>query len=379
MAEMKKAQHLPSLDVMRGIAIILMIQVHFVENLSPWEASTGFLYGISAVLGMLPAPLFGFLTGLSLWIWLRRRESSGVSPARIRVMAYRRGFFLFTAGLAFAFFIWLPKEVFSWDILTFLGASTFVVYALRRLSTKTIMIILIAVFLISPPLREITGYHSHWDREWEEYLYDFTFPDVMLGFFLHGYFPLFPWIIFPLAGLIAGKQYFGNPGEGKMGRNLPLTGIVLMIASAAGAMIPAAGIPIVRFYAGSFSFYPASPAFLMGSLGLVLLMLWTFNRTLDNREIPSKSPVLVFLQRYSRFSLSTYVVHHAVHVWPLLLAGYMASGGWDHWWFYGDAMSTPVALLLALVFIIGFYPLLVLWEKKKQFSFEGFMRWFTET
>lgn len=379
MNENKKTQHFPSLDVMRGIAIILMIQVHFVENMSPWEASTGFLYGISAVLGMVPAPLFGFLTGLSLWIWLRHRESSGVSPVRIRVMAYRRGFFLFTAGLAFAFFIWLPKEVFSWDILTFLGASTLVVYALRRLPVKIIVLIMLAVFLISPPLREMTDYYGHWDWEWEEYIYEFTFPDVMLGFFLHGYFPLFPWIIFPLAGLITGKQYFENPGEGKIGKTLPLTGMVLMVASGVAAVIPAAEIPIVRFYAGSFSFYPASATFLTGSLGLVLLMLWAFNRTLDNRESPSKSPVLLFLQRYSRFSLTTYVVHHAVHVWPLLLAGYIASGGRDHWWFYGDALGTPTALLLALFFIIGFYPLLVLWEKKKQYSFEGFMRWFTET
>jgi uncharacterized membrane protein len=55
-----------SIDVLRAIAILLMIQVHFVENLSPREASSAALYDLSEVLGMLQAPLFGFLMGLSL-------------------------------------------------------------------------------------------------------------------------------------------------------------------------------------------------------------------------------------------------------------------------------------------------------------------------
>ena len=65
-------KRLASIDFLRAIAILLMIQVHFVENLSKREASSAALYDLSEVLGMLPAPVLTFMVGLSLWLWLRR-------------------------------------------------------------------------------------------------------------------------------------------------------------------------------------------------------------------------------------------------------------------------------------------------------------------
>ena len=70
-------KRLASIDVLRAIAILLMVQVHFVENLSPREASSAALYDLSEALGMLPAPIFAFLVGLSLWLWLRRETGLG--------------------------------------------------------------------------------------------------------------------------------------------------------------------------------------------------------------------------------------------------------------------------------------------------------------
>ena len=60
-------KRLVSIDVLRGAAILMMIQVHFVEYLSPREVSSALLYDLSKHLGVLPAPLFMFLMGLSLW------------------------------------------------------------------------------------------------------------------------------------------------------------------------------------------------------------------------------------------------------------------------------------------------------------------------
>jgi uncharacterized membrane protein len=149
-------KRLASIDVLRAIAILLMIQVHFVENLSPREASSAALYDLSEVLGMLPAPLFTFLVGLSLWLWLRRETGLGRSELELSKVVVRRGLFLSGAGLAFAVVIWLPEEVFDWDILTLLGAST------------------------------------------------------LIGFLLQGYFPLLPWVVFPLVGFATGKRCWGD-------------------------------------------------------------------------------------------------------------------------------------------------------------------------
>ena len=65
-----------SIDVLRGVAIILMTQVHFVENLSPREPRSAWLYDVATFLGGLPAPLFTFVSGLSYALWLRKQEAA---------------------------------------------------------------------------------------------------------------------------------------------------------------------------------------------------------------------------------------------------------------------------------------------------------------
>lgn len=84
-------KRLISIDVLRAIAILTMIQVHFVENLSPREASSAALYDLSQFLGTLSAPLFTFLLGLSLWLWLRKQTSSGRSELELSKVVIRRG------------------------------------------------------------------------------------------------------------------------------------------------------------------------------------------------------------------------------------------------------------------------------------------------
>jgi uncharacterized membrane protein len=362
-----------SIDVLRAIAILLMIQVHFVENLSPRVASSAALYDLSEVLGMLPAPLFGFLAGLSLWLWLRRETGLGRRESELSQVVVRRGLFLFGAGLAFAVLIWLPKEVFDWDILTMLGASTLVLCRLRSWSPRALVGLAILVLLVSPPLQTVSGYASHWRAG--EYVYRFTMRDVALGFLLQGYFPLLPWLFFPLAGFATGKRYWGDPpGDRLRGWGLPATGLGLVGLAALGSLLGARLPRAVRGYSSRLTFYPASTTYVLGALGVTLLGLWLLNRAVDRDKVSPGGALLSFFRRYSRFSLTTYVVHHAVHVWPLLLVAAW-TGKREPWWYYGEAMSTPLALLLALLFIAGFYGVLVHWERRWAYSFEGALRW----
>ncbi|MHC4581960.1 MAG: hypothetical protein ACYS14_10920, partial [Planctomycetota bacterium] len=46
--------------------------------------------------------------------------------------------------------------------------------------------------------------------------------------------------------------------------------------------------------------------------------------------------------------------------------------------YYGKAVSTPVAFMLALLFIACFYVVLVALERRKKYSFEGFLRWLSD-
>ena len=74
------SRRLASIDVLRAIAIMLMVQVHFLENLASGEEFPR-VHDLSHALGLLAAPLFTFLTGLSLWLWLKK-AGAAVEPLR---------------------------------------------------------------------------------------------------------------------------------------------------------------------------------------------------------------------------------------------------------------------------------------------------------
>ena len=116
-----------------------MVQVHFVNNLSSREAPWAWLYDASNVLGCWPAPLFTFLAGLSLVLWLAKERALGKSEADLTKIVVRRGLFIFGAGITYAFFIWSPREVFDWDILPLIGASFVILAALRRMPPRVFL------------------------------------------------------------------------------------------------------------------------------------------------------------------------------------------------------------------------------------------------
>ena len=45
-----------SIDILRAVAILLMVQTHFVDDLSSKAASPSWLYDVSCWLGLWPAP-----------------------------------------------------------------------------------------------------------------------------------------------------------------------------------------------------------------------------------------------------------------------------------------------------------------------------------
>jgi len=179
-----------SIDIMRATAILLMVQVHFVGNLSPREHATRLLYDISTFLGGFAAPIFTFLVGLSLWLWLDKQQTIDTKDSTMRGFVIKRGILIVIFGLLFAVIIWMPEEIFNWDILPMIGISTMILYALRKVPVKYLLALVLLILILAPPLRELTDYTSHWHLD--EYSYDFELRDILLGVTLHGYFPLLP-------------------------------------------------------------------------------------------------------------------------------------------------------------------------------------------
>jgi uncharacterized membrane protein len=66
-----------SIDLLGGLAILLMIQVHFVDNLSSRVDADSWLTGLSTILGWIPAPLFTLISGASYALWLQKQGAAG--------------------------------------------------------------------------------------------------------------------------------------------------------------------------------------------------------------------------------------------------------------------------------------------------------------
>jgi len=138
-------RRLDSIDVLRALAILTMILVHFVENLSNDEHGYRFLWSLADTLGSFSAPIFTFLVGASFAISLDRHRRRGQTESEIAVRTMRRALLIFLAGLLFQVFIWLPGAVFDWDILTFIGASIVVLWAIRNRSTGTVLAAVVGI------------------------------------------------------------------------------------------------------------------------------------------------------------------------------------------------------------------------------------------
>jgi uncharacterized membrane protein len=370
----RPVQRFESIDVLRAGAILLMVQIHFVQNLAKDTLEGGsLLYYASHALGMIPAPLFTFLAGMSLRLSLSRKPGGGDTGQEPALRHIRRGLLIFLFGLVFATLVRMPDQVFAWDILPFIGTSLLVLFALRRLPPRALAATACLVAALGPPLRALSDYAAHWPTG-HRYLYSFTLRDVAWGFVANGYFPLFPWLVFPLAGFLFGGVFLPDePGSRALRRALPVAGLAFVSLSLAGSWASERVTGLWLWYASPSRFYPATTTFILKALGVILCAFWGLHVWLDRSSVP-RPPLLSFLRRYSRFSLTTYVVHHAVHLWPLLLAAYLQ--GWtDPWHYYAAAMPTGAALALAGLFVLLFYPVLVAWDRRGgRYSFEWLLQ-----
>jgi len=379
-----------SIDVLRATAIVLMVVVHFVENLSGWfDGETGPFVGVHRV-WWLPtgwaAPMFVFLSGVSYRIWLHVQTSRGRGREEISKITIRRGLFLIGLGFAFNVLIWLPEDVFNWDILTLIGGGLLALEVARRMPDAVIMLAAALVIAVAPAMREAAGYLDYWTAGF--YDYDFTLADVALGWLVTGYFPVFPWLAFPLAGYCLAPR-LGYGDDPRPDDRTTLTAAAALVVLAAGLvggweLVPASlrgDTPL------AWTMFPASTAYVLGTLGGIVLALAALHRLLDgqpddghfdDRRWPDNTaprwPGLVsWATPLSRHALSIYLVHHAVHVWPLWVWSLATTGEATSLW--QVAMPPWASLGLAAAFLLMAAVLCRWADRHRAVTAESLMRW----
>ena len=354
-----------SIDLLRVVAIALMVLVHFLENLAGvlWSAA-GF-----------GAPLFAFLAGVSLRLWVRSQEGKGTPAADITRVAVRRGLFLFALGLAFNFFVWLPDDVYNWDVLTMIGTGLILLAFARDMPAGFLVFVSALIFTLAPFLRVVADYDAHWLEFY--FQHDRSLPEIAIGYFATGYFPLFPWVLFPLCGYAAGKVVFPDPGEPGTPSVRPLLtwGGVLVAASVSLRVArPFLPDPLPTTLVKGWTMFPASPEYVTGVLGLALVLFGGLHVWVDRRRNLDGAPRLLTAARtMSQHSLSIYLLHHVLHLWPLWVYGYIVNEDATDLW--RKAMPVEAALALVPVCLGVCYLVAWLMARRGWPSAEGVARW----
>jgi len=358
-----------------------MVLVHFVENLSSH-------YGLSSAgpasrehLWWLPvglaAPLFTLLAGVSYQAWLTVQRDRGFDDCTISKRTVRRGLFLIGIGFVFNVFVWLPEDTFNWDVLTFIGSALIVLNFIRKVPTEALVFGVVLVAVLSPVLQEISDYYAYWINGYFEY--DFILSDVVLGYLVTGYFPIFPWIIFPVTGFILSPLLFSsttNPSHGPQSSRTVLVACLSIGCIAASLLLQQITFLPPLIYRRTM--FPASSSYLLGAIGVSALSLFVLHSIVDKKGdkkncSPTFESLATWFRVVSKHSLSIYLLHHVIHLWPLWLYGLMTVGEpTAHWQKF---MPVIFSTILALFFCALVVPAFLIIDKYRVPTIESMMRW----
>lgn len=288
------------IDALRGVALILALSQH----LGVWMA--GFNLGSFPIIyygngiGGLAAPLFVCLAGVSAMLYAHSRERSDLS-------LLKRG--LLVIGFAYLLNFAAP-HFFShqaWFVLHMIGFGIFTTPLLRRLPISLLVVFCVFVTIVTVAGQNFlhTPAYLSWNRMINPYM-EYGMWRLVL---FEGHFPIFPWIGFYAAGVIAGKLLLHENY-----RALFLLSVVSFVSSLLILLISFLKLESIessglagyfRWYLG---FYPCSPWFFFATVPFFYCSLLVFRYLGTKVHFRSNNALVIF----GRISLSAYMAHFII-------------------------------------------------------------------
>ncbi len=333
-------KRIPSFDLARGFTVLIMPAAHVLMLYGNPAVHQTLLSDLFRFLAEGPgAQLFMLLMGVSFTFSKRITKSYIIQRAfYLLAAAYLLNFFKFIVPLGLGF---LPENLLEelhlkhdltavtfflmiGDILHFAAIAyliLFLVYKLKHYALWSLAIA-IAIMMLSPYV---------WDLKTE-----LVFVDQLLILFNghppETFFPVFPWLVYPLLGLVFGHMLKQNNIHYLL-KKTGVAGLGLMIASLC--------FPPTTEMDPWLPFYRTRPADTLFHIGFVLVWLSVFHWI--SRKIPSNH-FFSLLSFCSRHITTIYLVQWILICWCLAFTGYMQLGlmqtlGWM-------AANTLITLLL---------------------------------
>ena len=272
------------IDWMRGLACVIMFQTHCYDSWLKAEARQSQLFHWSQFLGALPAPLFIFISGISVALVTERLREKGMDRNAIAKQTILRGAEISALGLLFRVqefalgYRWVPwTDLLRVDVLNILGISIMLMgifcWIVGHGSTTTVrareigggILVAALIALLTPPLWTTQRLRFlPWPIEsYVNGVHSFNEPQAWL-------FPIFPWTAFGFAGLATGFCLFSNFAKLKKDFTflfLGGAGIILCLLSILFDHSP------VNFYA-VYDYWHTSPNFILMRTGIMLVVLF---------------------------------------------------------------------------------------------------------
>lgn len=296
-----------SLDALRGLAVVLMVEQHLGVWLwrGPARGETVTDYPLLLAFNALgggAAPLFILLAGVGSALMAAARTN----PDRTMIV---RGLLVMALGygLSLATPSWFTWR--SWFVLHLMGLGMVLAPALRRLGIPALLAVAGVIFVLTPfvqtwlatPLHlenpRMAGWSGTPGRS-----------DVLPGGHLRlalaeGQFPVLPWLGVFVLGIVAGRLSLDRPGQ--VGRLAAAVGLPGLLTSAIGLGFPVDSEVLARAFRVTVPFFPASPAEVCVLAGLALAAVRVALALETRRWLGPHHPLVVL----GRTSLTLLIVH----------------------------------------------------------------------
>lgn len=177
-----------------------------------------------------------------------------------------------------------------------------------------------------------------------------------------GWFPIFPWLVFPIIGLLVGKYFTQASAHQFLLKKLSLVGVFLILCAFLMAIIAPKDLDsdnIIKGYITSFCFYPNTTSMLLLQLGITITIFGILVRYFDTL-VMSKYLFLRYCNLISRYSLSIFVLHFLILFWPLRIAGYLEGNIHKY---IANVVSPSMAILIGFGIFIFLSIVVKIWDK----------------
>lgn len=319
-----------------------MLQGHSFHALLATGEKTGDVYILSQFIGGMPAPMFLFLTGVTLAFLLDGRERRGIDGMGRFAAGLRRAGYLLLLALG----VRLQAFLFAWpwahlndilkvDVLNCMGMSlALMAFTAFFTTTERIKVSLLAgcaISLFAPVVSSLPWDGAH------PLLRAYLAPSTEI-------FGLFPWAAFTAFGVAFGSMLRLVP-RANLGRFMQwvcLSGLTMLLAAGYFASLP------YSIYRTS-DFWLNSPLLVFIKVGIILLV--TCFAYLWLNYLPSRN--FSFVTLIGTSSLLVYWVHLEI-----------VYGRWL--WFWKEQLSVMETAIFSVGLILAMVGLALLWRRRRE-------------